>query len=332
MKKENVNKSAFAELMRNYETATTDETRGIALQALAKACTYSVLKKLIDPQSKNTDGKATKNGNGCSPAILKLKKSLYADTLMLDTLNDINRNGDGRTTRYDINGNSKEVITDKAAYDRYNAAIDRFVDETISDGYDLIQVAAVALLEQSTKVDTTVSDWLERPYTKRALTRKVYINTADADKEWIIAETTPIQEVFKAIRRYIVDNRSINIDPRCKYVYLSELAIDPDNDDTAEQIYRRLSRYLQAVSTEIHVDRLGNVTMTATTTHSDVDIIDEMLARLDLTTREAAVVKCRLQGYGNKVIANTLHVTENAVKGCLHRVRDKARKEFDIDL
>lgn len=332
MKKDNINKSEFVKLMRDYETATTDTAKGVALQALAKACTYSVLKKLIDPQAKNTDGKETKKGNGCNPAILKLKKSLYADTLMLDTLNDVNRNGNGCTMRYDTNGNIKEVITDKATHDRYNAAVDRFIDETISDGYDLIQVAIVALLEQSKKADTTVENWLEKTYTKKALSRKVYINTADADKEWIIVETTPIQEVFKAVRRYIMDNRAVNIDPRCKYVYLSELAIDPDNDDTAEQIYRRLSRYLQAVSTEIHVDRLGNVTMTATTTHSDVDIIDEMLARLDLTTREAAVVKCRLQGYGNKVIANTLHVTENAVKGCLHRVRDKARKEFDIDL
>lgn len=332
MKKDNINKSAFAELMRNYETATTDETKSIALQALAKACTYSVLKKLIDPQSKNTDGKATKNGNGCSPAILKLKKSLYADTLMLDTLNDINRNGDGRTTRYDINGNSKEVITDKAAYDRYNAAIDRFISETIGDGYDLIQVAAVALLEQASKVDTTAENWLEKTYTKKSLSRKVYINTADANREWLTVETTPIQEVFKAIRRYVMDNRSVNIDPRCKYVYLSELAIDPGNDDTAERIYRRLPRYSQSVNTDIHVDRNGNVTMTATITRNDVDIMDDMLSRLNLTAKESAVIKYRLQGYGYKVIANSLQITENAVKGCIHRIRDKARKELDIDL
>lgn len=332
MKKENTNKSAFAELMRNYETATTDERKSIALQALAKACTYSVLKKLIDPQSKNTDGKATKNGNGCNPAILKLKKSLYADTLMLDTLNDVNRNGNGCTTRYDTNGNLKNVITDKSAHDRYNAAVDRFIDETISDGYDLIQVAIVALLEQSKKVDTTVENWLEKTYTKKALSRKVYINTADADKEWITVETTPIQEVFKAIRRYVMNNRSVNIDPCCKYVYLSELAIDPENDDTAERIYRRLPRYNQSVDTDIHVDRNGNVTMTATIKRNDIDVMDDMLSRLNLTTKESAVIKYCLQGYGHKVIANSLQITENAVKGCIHRIRDKARKEFNVDL
>lgn len=332
MKKENVNKSAFAELMRDYETATTDEKKGIALQALAKACAYSVLKKLIDPQAKSTDGKETKNGNGCNPAILKLKKSLYADTLMLDTLSDVNRNGNGCAMRYDTNGNTKEVITDKATHDRYNAAVDRFIDETIGDGYDLIQVAAVALLEQASRVDTTAKNWLEKTYTKKALSRKVYINTADADKEWITVEITPIQEVFKAIRRYIIDNRSINIDPRCKYVYLSELAIDPDNDDTTEQIYRRLPRYNQAVDTDIHIDRNGNVTMTATTTRNDVDIMDDMLSRLNLTTKESAVIKYRLQGCGYKVIANSLQITENAVKGCMHRIRDKTRKEFNIDL
>lgn len=332
MKKDNINKSEFAKLMRNYETATTDTAKGVALQALAKACTYSVLKKLIDPQAKNTDGKETKKGNGCNPAILKLKKSLYADTLMLDTLNDVNRNGNGCTLRYDTNGNIKEVITNKATYDRYNAAVDRFIDETISDGYDLIQVAIVALLEQSKKADTTAENWLEKTYTKKALSRKVYINTADADKEWITVETTPIQEVFKAIRRYVIDNRSVNIDPRCKYVYLSELAVDPENDDIDERIYRRLPRYNQSVDTDIHVDRNGNVTMTATITRNDVDIMDDMLSRFNLTTKEIAVIRYRLQGYGYNTIANTMCITKNAVIATIRRIRDKARKEFDIDL
>lgn len=316
------NNQSFHDLLTAYATAVKDSTpdRDTLLYDVSTAVCYSVLKKLIDPQAKNKDGK---NSVGFNRHISNLRKSIYHDRLNLATLASVNADGDGREWTYNVNGDRVYAVVDTQTAERYNDAIDRFLSDTLSDSYDLIQTAVLAILQEQSKADTTAVDWLEKPYEKRVLTKKVYIDTADVNKEWKTVTTAPILEVFKAVRRYISDNRSLQIDPRCKYVYLAEVMTD---DVTAEEatIYKRLPRYSQAVSTDMHVDRLGNVTMTAYSDDTTERVIQDFIIKGNLTAREQSVLMYRLKGHGRRTIANSLGVTDNSVNGTLQRLRKKA--------
>lgn len=316
------NAQSFHDLLTAYTTAVknNDHCKDMLLMDVSTAVVYSVLKKLIDPQAKNTDGK---NSVGFNKQINALRRSIYSDRLALDTIASVNADGDGRDYVYNQNGDRVYAVVDTQTAERYDDAINRFLSDTLSDSYDLIQTAALAILDEQKRADTSDLEWLEKPYDKRVLTKKVYIDTADVDREWKTVQTAPILEVFKAVRRYISDNRSLQVDPRCKYVYLSELATD-DMTDAEITIYRRLPRYSQAVSVDMHVDRLGNVTMTAYSDDTTERVIQDFIVKGNLTAREQSVLMYRLKGHGRRTIANSLGVTDNSVNGTLQRLRKKA--------
>ena len=134
----------FEQVKRNYEHALAsgkDSTQ--ELTALATAVAYSVLNKCIDPQRKTAADRETVSDNGYNPALVQLKRGIAADLATLDNL----RTATNKATRtaYNADGDLTTETVDKDA----EKAVAALVGETLSDGIDLVNAAALAILEQA---------------------------------------------------------------------------------------------------------------------------------------------------------------------------------------
>lgn len=293
----------FETLKRNYETAYANgnDYTG-ALYDLAAAIAQSVLNKCIDPQ-RSTAGQNDKiSDNGHNPAMIELKRGIGHD---LRTLKNTTYTANQATRAiYNANGELATEITDKEA----NNAFAKLVDETLSDGIDLVQTAIVALLEQATEHANGLN-WLDEVYIVHRLSRRVYIKLEDS-AAYRDETTTPIQEVYRAVRRAVQDSRATATDPRNGYSYIEELTVDG-----LDTIYYRLHKHADLggynSDNQYTVDR-----------QSAVDY-EAIIERLNLTARQATIISLRMQGKGVRQIATYLGVTPAAVKIQLYRLRDR---------
>lgn len=300
--------AAFADLLRAYETAhasgadTTD-----TLYALATAAALSVVKKCIDPQRKTAAERQTVSNGGMSAALVEVRRGIMADIALLDNLTAAHNAA--YVLRYNAAGDLVQEVADKAA-EKAAAAMQ---GETLSDGLDLVNAAVIAILEQTAEHATAAPGWMEAPYTMRRLSRKVVIKAEDGAK-WEEVETSPIREVYRHIRREVQNSRAMQTDPRNGYLYIEDTAADPESDKV-ETIYRRLHKWAD----------LGGYTHTGAYTADMQTLIDyeSVLGKLNLTERQAQIVRLRMSGYGNKAIATYMGISLSSVKTLLRRMQEK---------
>lgn len=311
----------------NFETLMTnfcDEYRKDSTSAkftevttdLATAVAYSVIRKCLDPQAKS--GKTS--NSGCNPQLEEVKRSIYRDT---NTLKNIDYScKEAFTTVYNEDGDRQTKTKDSD----YRYAYNKLTQQTLGDGLDLVNTAIVSLLDECTKVDTTAGNFLETVYTVRKLKKKVWIKVSDSVNGWETVETSPIREVYKAVRREVANNRSLNIDPSNGYLYLEDLAKDEESNEEAT-VYRRLNKY---------TDLAGNVTdfngavKFETVDSGSVADYDKMTEALELTARQAQVLQLRMSGYGCVAIGTYLGVKEESVRSVLQTIQKKAVEKLSL--
>lgn len=330
--KETTNKTTtpttFADLVKKYNA---DPRNADHLTDLATAVAYSVLRKVIDPTRKTATTTDRPSNSGLNPALVALRDDLTRDRAYLTRL-DYATNGATRLA-FTADGDLVSETVDPAL-DKATTAL---VRETLGDGLDLVNDAVVAILDETAKQadrDPGQPVDLERVYTVRRLKRKVWIKTADSVNGWETVETTPIQEVFKAVRRSIQNSRAMQADPRNGYTYLEDLAIDPETGD-GSTIYRRLPKYADMGGNVGGVNDptdyipgqpagLDGKPTNYTADRETVETTDRLVAALGLTDREMTVLKYRLAGYGYKAIATAMGLTVDNAKRCGRRIREKA--------
>lgn len=299
----------FDELKRQYEQTTADgKDNTNELYELAQAVAHSVINKCLDPQRKTAADREKVSNNGYSPAMVAVKRGISAD---VDTLDNTRRVSDlALHTEYTADG---ELVTKE---DKTLAAEwDKLTRDTLTDGIDLVQTAALAILEQTAAAaDVTAAAWLDREMTVRELSRRVYIR-ADDSAAYRDRVTTPIQEVYREVRRAVQNSRAIQTDPRNGYTYIEDMTADPDNGKL-ETIYRRMGKYADMGGYDVH----GTYTADKQTAAD----FDNVLAALNLTERQAAVVRLRMQGNGYKAIATYFGVSQRAIAKTFEGIQKKA--------
>ena len=294
----------FEQVKRNYETAlASGKDTAQELTALATAVAYSVLNKCIDPQRKTAADRETVSDNGYNPAMVALKRGIAADLATLDNL----RTAPNKATRtaYNADGDLTTGTVDKDA----EKAVAALVGETLSDGIDLVQTAALAILEQAAD-HANGEKWLDTPYTVRRLSRRVYIR-ADESTAYRDDETTPIQEIYRAVRQAVQNSRAIQTDPRNGYSYIEDLTADG-----LDTIYYRMNKYTDLGGYDCN----GNYTTDRQTAADYAALV----ASLNLTDRQAQILRLRMQGKGYKAIATYLGVTQRAIAKTVGQIQTKA--------
>ena len=313
----------FTDLLRQYEKEYNNDKTSVAfsnvLDELATAVAYSVIKKCLDPQRKGRkDGEVS--NSGCNTQLDEVKRSIYRDK---NTLANIDYScKQAFTTVYNEDGDRQTKTKDSD----YRYAYNKLSQQTLGDGLDLVHVAMVALLDESEKADRTRKNFLKNTYEVRRLKKKVWIKSADSVNGWETVETSPIREVYKAVRREVANSRSLNIDPSNGYLYLEDLATDEESNEEAT-IYRRLNKFSDLAGNV--TDYNGAVTF-ETVDSASVDKYENMVDALELTARQAKVLELRMGGYGYVAIATYLGVNEKSVRDVLKTVQKKAIEKLNL--
>lgn len=307
MKKEtttgSTNANTFENVKRTFETAYasgTDYTA--ALYDLATAVAYSVVNKCIDPQRKAAATRETVSNSGYNPAMVELKNGISKDRRTLASTSYCA--AVATRSAFNTDGDKVTKIVDKDAAD----ALSKLTAETLTDGIDLVHTAAVALLEQAAE-HATAPQWLDGVYTVRRLSKKVYIQHADSAAYKDI-ETTPIQEVYRAVRQAVQNSRATATDLRNGYSYIEEITADG-----LDTIYYRLGKYTDLGG----YDSNGQYT----TDGQSVADYEAVIEKLNLTDRQAQIIALRMQGKGMRQIATYLGVKPETINKTLTRLRDK---------
>lgn len=313
----------FTDLLRQYEKEYNNDKTSVAfsnvLDELATAVAYSVIKKCLDPQRKGRkDGEVS--NSGCNTQLDEVKRSIYRDK---NTLAKIDYScKQAFVTVYNEDGDRQTKTKDSD----YRYAYNKLSQQTLGDGLDLVHVAMVALLDESEKADRTKENYLENTYEVRRLKKKVWIKSEDSVNGWETVETSPIKEVYKAVRREVANNRSLNIDPSNGYLYLEDLATDEESNEETT-IYRRLNKFS---------DLAGNVTdfngavKFETVDANSVTDYDTMVEELELTARQTKILELRMGGYGYVAIATYLGVNEKSVRDVLKTAQKKAIEKLNL--
>lgn len=300
----------------NPETRTSDTEYAAALQNLARACTYSVLKKLCNVGGTVQPGQSTTDS---ADIPRQLRREMTKDFKALDNMR--NANNTASHIVYDSNGNAINEITDKQAAN----AVNELIHDTLSDGIDLVQTAICAILDETNKQadrpdGLSAAAWLETPQEVRRLTKKVYI-VGGKSPEWETVERAPIQNIFIAIRQEVASNRAVQVASH-KYTYIADLLTDTDNN-TEETIYKRLPAYSQLATWEMDYNG-GKTVITAGHDALDaMELLEVIAERCKMSAQQVAIIKYRLSGYGRRAIANTLGVKPNNIQTQLYRIQSK---------
>lgn len=313
----------FTDLLRQYEKEYNNDKTSVAfsnvLDELATAVAYSVIKKCLDPQRKGRkDGEVS--NSGCNTQLDEVKRSIYRDK---NTLANIDYScKQAFVTVYNEDGDRQTKTKDRD----YRYAYNKLSQQTLGDGLDLVHVAMVALLDESEKADRTKENYLENTYGVRRLKKKVWIKSEDSVNGWETVETSPIKEVYKAVRREVANNRSLNIDPSNGYLYLEDLATDEESNEETT-IYRRLNKFSDLAGNV--TDFNGAVKFETVDANSVIDY-DTMVEELELTARQTKILELRMGGYGYVAIATYLGVNEKSVRDVLKTVQKKAIEKLNL--
>lgn len=313
----------FTDLLRQYEKEYNNDKTSVAfsnvLDELATAVAYSVIKKCLDPQRKGRkDGQVS--NSGCNTQLDEVKRSIYRDK---NTLANIDYSCKQAFTTVCNEDGDRQTKTKDSDY-RY--AYNKLSQQTLGDGLDIVHVAMVALLDESEKADRTRENFLENTYEVRRLKKKVWIKSADSVNGWETVETSPIREVYKAVRREVANSRSLNIDPSNGYLYLEDLAADEESNEETT-IYKRLNKFSDLAGNV--TDYNGAVTF-ETVDSASVDKYENMVDALELTARQAKVLELRMGGYGCVAIGTYLGVKEESVMSVLKTIQKKAIEKLEL--
>jgi DNA-binding CsgD family transcriptional regulator len=306
-------KTAFTDLMRLYEHLSTAKADGQPYNkkefenvsySLAKALTFSVLKKCIDVSQ--------------SPTLKAIRNSIIIDEKTVQDILYICNNNYEYT--YNKNGDYVvKVIDSKAENDLH-----KLINSNFGDGLHIVNGAWIMLQDETNKAierakETNTAFTLETPYTQRVLKKKVYIQNANSVDGWTDETTTPIQQVFKAIRREIQQSQSVKV-PQNGYSYIPSIITDTATDSTA-QIYKRLPKYMNIGSS---VENINGKETAYTVSDTDFVEYENIIATLNLTARQTRILLLRLSGYGNKAISTYFGISVSTVKEQVKAIRKKA--------
>lgn len=315
------------------EWRAVEDTYTTALTNLAKSIAHSVLKKVIDPTAK-TDLKKAKDGT------LESKKIPYgtakSNSMLVKIKNSIERDYNAlaraeyaveNATEHKENANG-DIVTNILDSD-LNKDTHKLLEHICGEGIDLVHDAVVAIMSETIKVfdrcfDDIVNDfecrWMEQIYTVRELKKKVKIKEEDSVNGWQTVETTPVQEAYKSVRRCVETSRAKLNDPRNGYIYLEELATDPESD-AVDIIYKRFGKYADLGG--YAVDSNGRETLYSGEEYT-AEELERISEKLNLSAVQTKILKYRLRGCGYGSIATRLGVSEGSVYNHIKAIRKKA--------
>ena len=289
------NKAAFLALLENFNQLANSNSNSAeyiaALDELAFATACAVLKKVITASANKTLEKIRAE-------MIKARYNLKGIQWASDNEPEYTVS---KTGKVDVMYNRDKTDTEN-----------KLIKENLGVGYDLIQAAYLEILEQVKRQrDSGETIDLLREYTFRKLDKRVIIRDNDS-AAFRDVTTTPIQQVFKAVRREIENTRSA----RCidsGYSYIEKSVIDSESSvidsesGAVATVYERQEKYADIGG---YVCDFNGKEIVYTASAATVEELDKAKANLiektDFNEKQKIILSLRLRGYGDKAIGTYL--------------------------
>lgn len=208
-----------------------------------------------------------------------------------------------------------QVTQDKVLQAIY---IDLITDAHGGDADDLVQVAAVAILQQVKRMQATGNKVnLESVYTKKTLRKRTLVISGNNELNYINRDTTGIQEIFRAVRSYINSNKHRY--QISDFSYLQAVA-----KDTQEVYYYRLPKYADLGGYVRDYNGKNTFYTVSDNATDDIAKVKQIIGTLKLTATQTEVLKYRLQGLSYREIAARRGTSAAAVLKTVKQIQAKA--------
>lgn len=184
--------------------------------------------------------------------------------------------------RRDINGHDAAIYR---AYDRATLDTDNTPDEPLSDAADLIQVAALSIIEYG----------VQCPCIADAIA---------ADQSYILPDSIR-KAAYKAVNAYIYANAK---KPALYNTYIEDMSHTEDGAEVIDPEYIRVTKYYDVHDWADYE-----------TTQSMLNELEPCISKYAYQ-----ILTYRLQGYSSNAIAEKMHVSKQAISNCLARIRVQA--------
>lgn len=304
------NKADFLLLINNFNelanSPTAEKDFAKALNELSFVCACCVLKKVItaieNPKTKKPENETLKKANINTAKVLR---NVRAE--MIQAYNHL------KGVEYGMNDAPEYKLTKndevKTIYHDPTKTLNEIIPENLGIGYDLVQSGIVEILNQIARQRQSGEciDLL-REYTFLKLNKRIVIR--NGKREFKQVTTTPIQEVFRAIREEIDSTKSARVIDN-SYDYIQYSVKNPDSGK--EEVYFERQEKMIDTSNEV------------TTAENYYKKYNEILAMCNTTQK--TVLKLRCKGYGIKHIAILMNTQPRLVKRYRSQI---AQKCFDI--
>lgn len=210
-----------------------------------------------------------------------------------------------------------QVTQDKVLQAIYT---DLVTDTHGGDADDLIQVAAVAILQQVRRMQAAGDKIdLESVYVKKTLRKKTLIVNSDNELSYITKDTTGIQEIFKAVRSYINSNKN-------RYQVSNFSYLQAVTKDTQETYYYRLPKYADLGGYVRDYNGKNTFYTVSDNATDDIARVKQIIDTLQLTATQTEILKYRLQGLSYREIAARRGTSATAVLKAVKQIQAKAIK------
>lgn len=214
----------------------------------------------------------------------------------------------------------------KDIYRECKKATDTLLDRSIEDGSDLVQAAALEILEQAA-MHADESNWMDKDI--QVERKKKHVVRYGEKPETVCEDSRPIRQVFRAIRRNVQNTRAVAFDPACKYIYIQD--IESEYGMPADTVFYRMDAFSDIGGYTVnHASIPGAPAAMGNSFNElasgDMETIDDMYRRLnslDIGKKDRELVHRRLQGLSLNDIAIARGVSRQAIQNAARRIRNK---------
>lgn len=217
--------------------------------------------------------------------------------------------------------------------------LEYLIRNPLGDGMDLVHTASTTIIDQTQQKGYAIG-FMGTPYKERRLKKKVWIKKSDSINGWETIETTPIQEIYKAVRREIEHSRAMSTDAKNGYTYLEEITQDSETGEKTK-VYKRLIKYADlggcamaspydSVENTVLNHSIGRQGTLYSADTSTAQNIEQMIECLSLTQKQSVILQLRLSGYGFKAISTYLGITSDAARSTMKGVQKKAISKLQL--
>ena len=281
----------------------------VSLYQLSKAIAFSVIKKLIDVSADKT--------------MQKLRAEAVKNFMLLD--NHDKRQLTDTTANFDSNGNIKLKVNDE----EYTEAVKKTLADTLSQGLDIVNEASILIIAEAEAVKKRngkkplEKGFMLKPYEARKTNGKTFVLNGKKVVEWSTFEAVPIKNIFKGVRKYIQDNKSIRAVIN-GYSYIEAYSIDSDSE-AIEKIYYRLDKYadLGGVVYDFNGKELAYTTE-AEAVKTYQDLLADLIIKANFDMKHIDFIRCRVCGKSLVDTAKSLGVSLRTAERIQADLQNKA--------